>query len=837
MARLHGREPEFLIAAILVLLLSATAVETKRRADEAIEQAAKQAARDTSEAASWLVQRWMSATQRVIRIETLATLAVNADLSGSPMKAQIVKRFNEIGLEGHGQIVEAIVTDPAGTFLLALGPDPAQPVRASQVGGMPPDHTACCLRSGPGTPFQHGPDGKWVLPFVETLRSDANAPIGSVTVLLDSDVAHDPLAGNDIDDRRLLAVIRKDGTVLMRSPQGAFGVNMSSTSRLMQGGDADGVQTDVVDGVRRFFAVRDVPGQNVIVAALYDEPAALAPARAVAGIVIRTGLGIGCLIAALGAGSILYLRQFRRADARSRQRRDILRQEVLLRHVAEQAGDMVELYDAEFRTLYVNEAVRQTLGSDPKGAIGKRMGWMAVPSDRSIVEAAIAALSRDGGSQRFEIRVTDAKGGIRWTESNMVAIVGGRGTQAQALRYIGISRETTERQRALDALKEAGAQLEAVMALGPGLLYRLLVAENGVQTMTMPARTHDEVLGVAIRDVTKPGFLRRNAGPADVAAQEDAVARCLATGAARAEYRFPTGSDTTCWVRDEMRAAGHDGDQRVIIGYLVDITAEHAAKARTQQTERLATLGQVASGIAHEMNQPLAVIAMAAENCQRTLAEDPIAISQIEARLKRIIIQTSRMSAVINHIGRFGRIDAQEARPFPLQASLDEALLVADERIRRAGVVVAANIPADLPWPIGVKVLLEQVLVNLLVNACDAFDESDQDARGGRRIELKATAQEGDLSLNVSDNAGGIAPHILAKVFEPFVTSKPAGKGTGLGLALSMAMMREMGGDIAALNHDDGACFTLSMKLAGPCAASRAAGDATTDASDRPAVA
>jgi C4-dicarboxylate-specific signal transduction histidine kinase len=124
----------------------------------------------------------------------------------------------------------------------------------------------------------------------------------------------------------------------------------------------------------------------------------------------------------------------------------------------------------------------------------------------------------------------------------------------------------------------------------------------------------------------------------------------------------------------------------------------------------------------------------------------------------------------------------------------------------------STSLPADLALVMGSKTLLEQVILNIIVNACDAYEEKPEIST--RPVIVKAHMTPDMVTVTIQDRAGGIPDALLATIFEPYFTTKNADKGTGLGLSLSMAMMTEMGGTLAVHNIDGGACFELGFAVA-----------------------
>jgi C4-dicarboxylate-specific signal transduction histidine kinase len=229
------------------------------------------------------------------------------------------------------------------------------------------------------------------------------------------------------------------------------------------------------------------------------------------------------------------------------------------------------------------------------------------------------------------------------------------------------------------------------------------------------------------------------------------------------------------------------------------------------QLEKLALLGEVATGIAHEINQPLAAIAMAAQNGTRALGTEPPRLARAGEKFTLIQAQAERINAVITHIRAFGRTGDGQAGPVDVACVIADTASLLVGRLRQDQVVLATQVAEDLPRVIGVAVMLEQVVMNLIVNAVDAYRARPDLAE--RRIEVRAAVVEGALRIEVADQAGGIAANLLSRIFDPFFTTKPVGAGTGLGLSISMATVAAMGGRLGARNVGGGACFEIVLPL------------------------
>ncbi len=266
----------------------------------------------------------------------------------------------------------------------------------------------------------------------------------------------------------------------------------------------------------------------------------------------------------------------------------------------------------------------------------------------------------------------------------------------------------------------------------------------------------------------------------------------------------------------------------VLIG--VDDTERRQTEIRLFDASRLANLGEMASGVAHEINQPLAVIRMAADSLQEELdgadvTADPAALFEfMKEKLKRISAQTDRASGIIRELRTVARKPSDEAQPFALA---DAARISADllsEQLRASRVELSLHLPEGVgPTVLGQVSRLQQVVINLVLNARDAIVEhAPREAIGGLghvAVRVFEDAQKGVATIFVEDDGSGIPETALPRLFEPFFTTKPTGKGTGLGLSISYNIVRNMHGELSAENRPEGgACFKISLPLAMPVA-------------------
>ena len=240
-----------------------------------------------------------------------------------------------------------------------------------------------------------------------------------------------------------------------------------------------------------------------------------------------------------------------------------------------------------------------------------------------------------------------------------------------------------------------------------------------------------------------------------------------------------------------------------------DVTDLRNSEKQLVQASKLATLGEMATGIAHELNQPLGVIRMASANSIKRIEKGHVDGAYLAKKLARIEEQTERAAQIINHMRVFGRQADGQMEPFDLRDALLEMTSLARAQLQNLDVGLRTIVPEDSAFVVGEKVMFEQVLLNVISNARDAITASGR-TDGVVTVEASFDTAKGHL-IEIRDNGGGIPEAVLDKLFEPFFTTKEPGKGTGLGLSISFGTIRDMSGAISATNLEDGACFRISL--------------------------
>jgi signal transduction histidine kinase len=264
---------------------------------------------------------------------------------------------------------------------------------------------------------------------------------------------------------------------------------------------------------------------------------------------------------------------------------------------------------------------------------------------------------------------------------------------------------------------------------------------------------------------------------------------------------------------DPARAKGFD---KLIIGVnaMLDTIELHEIEhkedtAQIIQSSKLATLGEMATSVAHELNQPLNIIRMAASNSRRSISEGTAGLEYLDNKLERIEAQSLRAAAIIDHMRMFGREAKEQPELIDPRKVVSNALDLMGEQLRLAEIEIVIEPSEEGHSILGHTIQLEQVILNLLTNARDAMATR----KGEAKITLRVYEDDAGLHITAEDTGEGIPEDVLPRIFDPFFTTKKMGEGTGLGLSVSYGIIHDMNGTIIAENINDGARFTITLPI------------------------
>jgi PAS domain S-box-containing protein len=483
-----------------------------------------------------------------------------------------------------------------------------------------------------------------------------------------------------------------------------------------------------------------------------------------------------------------------------------------LRTFAEHANDLLAVASTEDYFLKVNPVWVKLLGYSAEELLSRPFIEFVHPEDKERTVRELGRLEdRDGYAARnFVNRYLSADGEVVFLEWQSNVPMGDGVVYA-------LARDVSDRMRALERLREREeriARQERFLALAEETArfgtWRLDISERELTWSDEMYRIH----GVD-RATFNPSVDRAENAYRERAYVQDAISNCIAHGTPfdiETELEHPDGARRL--LRTRGRAELDDkGKPRAVIGVVQDMTEERELVRRLSDSERLASVGTLAAGIAHEINNPLQFMVTNLEFAQQEI--DELSGGSPQGAMKTLLEVIDETMDGARRVGRIVRGLQAFARPDPgvdevvaLSGVLDAAIKLSRHELdHRAELVLDTRTSAKVR---GSETELTQVVVNLLVNAAQALDGSDADAG---RIALRVEHDDTHVAIEIEDNGPGIAPADRPRIFDPFFTTKPVGVGTGLGLAICHGIVARHGGELSVESQPGRTVFRLALPL------------------------
>lgn len=658
--------------------------------------------------------------------------------------------------------------------------------------------------------------------FAEPIFAENAALLGLSVIAIDPDrlLALTPsgAAGSPL----VRTLLRDDGTIIAST---SLAPNSSAAwltaSRRGSGKVARVLRPDQPSGLVAMHSIAGTPLTLVVAA---DEQAVLESAapslwrRDLVFIVVATALLIAL------AAATAWLLTYRRTLAREAEHRAAARIAAGMRMVTDNISDIVSIWDysagAPPDCRFMSPSIKSLDGIDLAAMTNRDLPPPFHPDDLPVFYARSAALLRGETLPPADLRVLDKSGNIRWFNMRTQPIANPADNPTGHL-YIAVWREVTARKQAELAAQTLGTRLENLAANAPGCLYECTAIATGPEA---PIQAHLQYITPGFTDLTGyaadrrelPSSFGRIAGRKAESLSQTLLRNALADGDAALEYELICADGTTLPVRDRLRVMARGPHGTSLVGFVTNISDELDLRNRMVETGRLSLLGELAASIAHEINQPLSVIMMRGSRLADSAGKKPLSPEAIVRAGEIITAMCDRAANVVASIRDFARNVEAEPIPFDPAAACGAAITIVQPHLRDRPAHITVQVASPPPQATGHIGHYEQVLINLITNAVDAYDS----ARPGtdRRIEI-TIAPRGDRTVTtVTDHAGGIPEKVFPRLYEPFYTTKAAGKGTGLGLAICQRLVTDMGGTLSAHNTEDGASFEMDLPQPHPAA-------------------
>ena len=512
-----------------------------------------------------------------------------------------------------------------------------------------------------------------------------------------------------------------------------------------------------------------------------------------------------CLVLAIRKQQIFRANQVRMAILRD--------SEGLFRQIAEGMPDVIALVNHDARIVYVNPAIRQVFGLEPDAVIGRSMGDFVAMHDRP--RMAILQLVNDpvGTQARRETQVLRPDGKVFWIDINMRRIGETKNNLSDPV-VVCVIRDLTQRREMELELQIAKVRLEDLLTSMQASLYQSRLHPDGTTEVTWTSDSANQLTGYSAAEMNEVGWFMSRLDESSIKQWQEHHKRLVNEGSSSAVVHFRRKDGRWIWMAISSKQSQYENDHTIMECHVRDITREHERTMQHAHTAKLAQLGETLTGLAHELNQPLAGISMIAENALLALDDRYPDSAGIRRRLERIVGQAGRASLIIDHMRVFGRGSPQDPVDFQIGDAIGEVIAVLESRLQLASITVRQEFDEAVPTILGHPVSLEQVLINIIGNAADAVETHNPPLLAQDREIYVGLQRQADCAVvRISDRAGGIDPHILPRIFEPFFTTKRVGNGMGLGLSISYGIIQDMGGTLTAYNDGGGSVFEIRLAL------------------------
>ena len=417
---------------------------------------------------------------------------------------------------------------------------------------------------------------------------------------------------------------------------------------------------------------------------------------------------------------------------------------------------------------------------------GMRQGYLRGEELPQPLETTILS----GSGQRIDVEVLQSRAMLNGRALNVVFLfdISARKRGELALR------QSEERFRALiDGAPDGIAILQ-----GQDIAFL-----NSAAARMLGAVSSEAALGVPITEFLHPEDAKL------AAARFGQLTRTGTRQPDPAEYRSRSREGQELFVEISAIPTEYQG-KPAILAFARDVTERKAIQARLVEADRLAALGVLSAGIAHEINNPLAYLLLNLEFLSRELPTLPRDSSKLEALMVRVrdaFHGAERVASIVRDLRTFARADEGVRGPVDVQAALESALNIAGSEIKQKASLVRDYQPVP---PVDANPnRIEQVLLNLLLNAAQSLPSHETT---GHEVRARLRSCAGQVSIIIEDTGSGIPEELLGKIFDPFFTTKPVGVGTGLGLSICRSIVRGLGGEISVSSTlGQGSQFTVAL--------------------------
>ena len=477
----------------------------------------------------------------------------------------------------------------------------------------------------------------------------------------------------------------------------------------------------------------------------------------------------------------------------------LLKSEELYRSLVSNSSDLLIISDEKGITTFCGPQCEKVVGYHASKFIGQMMPDIIHPADVDRCKQAWSEVFNDGFEIRdFEYRIIDENGGVRWMSHtvNMITVNN---------KLMGIQntiRNITDRKMAENAIRLSEEKYKTMLNASPEGI--VLINLNGIITeiseIGIPLfgeNSRDDIIGKDIAQFVSP--------------EESDIFRELL--AKTTNEGFTQNIKLTVKKKDQSVFAGEisttlmqeqDGAPISFMLIVRDVSQRNKIEAKQIHSDRMSTLGEMAAGIAHEINQPLNIISMVMDKILfETNRTEIVDVEFLKIKSEKIFENITRMRDIIDHVRTFSRRqDDFIPIAFDINSSIVNASSMIVEQFKHNGISLNLHLEPHIPQILGNTNKFEQVIINLLANAKDAVTEMKTQRHDAEMlIGIRTWKENQNIMVEVTDNGSGISEDDIHNIMLPFYTTKDEGKGTGLGLSICYQIIKEMNGNIEVVSE------------------------------------
>lgn len=434
------------------------------------------------------------------------------------------------------------------------------------------------------------------------------------------------------------------------------------------------------------------------------------------------------------------------------------------------------------------------------------------PEAYDLLDEKIHQCAKEGKTYDVQVEMTTRKGKHRW-----VRCFGRREWESNGMKLSGFFQDVTQSKKASLEVERGRGQLQKITNNVPGVLYQYKVTASGESSLPFLAGRVKDLSGYSPEEYAEPGFVVANiVHPMDRENYFHSIDEALKNFSPwKWTGRLITKKGKVKWVRAVAIPKRPLDGSILFDGLMYDISEQKKLEQSVEEerkasleSSRMAALGQMAGGIAHELNNPLAIIDGYSVKIIRSLKEGDFSVKRTELMVDRIVATSGRIRSVVSGLRKISRdssFDPTEA--IGVAKIVEDTLSLCQEKFRNRGIrVVVSPIPQHWSWSCRPSEIC-QVLLNLLNNAYDAISN----LKGDKWIRLSVTELDQDFVLSVTNSGESIPVSRHREIFSPFFTTKHDKRGAGLGLSISRKIVEKYGGQLGLNSNHPQTQFQLTL--------------------------